>query len=83
MARISPLELARPWAGRCNTASWAPTRTRCAAISLEAAGILGRHPQAADVNFDWMEPARQIQIRINQDEARQLGISSAALAGYP
>ncbi|MBL8506810.1 MAG: efflux RND transporter permease subunit, partial [Methylobacillus glycogenes] len=32
------------------------------------------------INFDWMEPARQLRVEINQDEARQLGISSSALA---
>jgi multidrug efflux pump subunit AcrB len=29
-----------------------------------------------------MEPARQVRIHINQDEARQLGVSSPALAGF-
>jgi multidrug efflux pump subunit AcrB len=28
-----------------------------------------------------MEPARQLRVRINQDQARQLGVSSAAIAG--
>jgi multidrug efflux pump subunit AcrB len=28
-----------------------------------------------------MEPARQLRVKVNQDQARQLGISSAALAG--
>jgi multidrug efflux pump subunit AcrB len=32
------------------------------------------------VNFDWSEPARQLRIRIDQDEARRLGYSSEALA---
>jgi multidrug efflux pump subunit AcrB len=32
------------------------------------------------VNFDWMEPARQLRVRIDQDQARLLGLSSAGLA---
>ena len=32
------------------------------------------------VNFDWIEPARQVRIRIDQDEARLLGLSSQAVA---
>ena len=32
------------------------------------------------INFDWMEPARQIRVEVNQDEVRRLGISSRALA---
>ena len=38
-------------------------------------------PRTRHVNFDWMEPARQLRVNVNQDQARQLGISSAALAG--
>src|SRR5690606_32640271 len=36
--------------------------------------------QAEHVNFDWIEPTREARIAINQDEARQLGLSSEDLA---
>ena len=81
VARISPLELGPPVGWPLQYRVMGPDKDEVRRISLEVAGILGSHPQARHVNFDWMEPARQIQIRINQDEARQLGISSAALAG--
>ena len=32
------------------------------------------------INFDWNEPARQVRIRVDQDEARRLGLSSQSLA---
>ena len=32
------------------------------------------------MNYDWMEPARRVRINIDQDQARLLGLSSAALA---
>ena len=32
------------------------------------------------VNFDWIEPSREVRIRIDQDQARLLGLSSQALA---
>ena len=32
------------------------------------------------MNFDWIEPARQLRVRIDQDQARLLGLSSASLA---
>ena len=81
VARISPLELGPPVGWPLQYRVMGPDKDEVRRISLEVAGILGSHPRARHVNFDWMEPARQIQIRINQDEARQLGISSAALAG--
>ena len=31
-------------------------------------------------NFDWMEPARELRIHVDQNEARQLGVSSETLA---
>jgi multidrug efflux pump subunit AcrB len=32
------------------------------------------------VNYDWMEPARQVRVIVNQDEARRLGISTRSLS---
>ncbi|MGO4394493.1 efflux RND transporter permease subunit [Variovorax sp. M-6] len=81
VARISPLELGPPVGWPLQYRVMGPDKDEVRRISLELAGLLGSHPEARHVNFDWMEPARQIQIRINQDEARQLGISTAALAG--
>jgi multidrug efflux pump subunit AcrB len=41
---------------------------------------MGASPDLKTVNFNWMEPIRKLRIRVNQDEARQLGLSSAAVA---
>src|SRR4030095_16479650 len=32
------------------------------------------------VNFDWIEPSREVGIQVDQDEARRLGLNSQALA---
>ena len=37
-------------------------------------------PDTRRINFDWNEPSRQVRIRIDQDEARRLGLSSQSLA---
>jgi multidrug efflux pump subunit AcrB len=49
-------------------------------IALRLAQVVASNPQAERVNFDWIEPAREVRIRVDQDEARQLGLSSEALA---
>jgi multidrug efflux pump subunit AcrB len=49
-------------------------------IALKLARIVATNPQAEKINFDWIEPARQVRIRIDQDEARLLGLSSQAAA---
>src|SRR5262249_18638664 len=42
---------------------------------------IAANPNVAHINFDWFEPARQVRIQIDQNEARLLGLSSQALAG--
>ena len=42
--------------------------------------MLGADPDAANVNYNWIEPARTIRIRVDQDQARLLGLSSQELA---
>ena len=37
-------------------------------------------PTPANVNYNWMEPARTVRIRVDQDQARLLGLSSQDLA---
>jgi multidrug efflux pump subunit AcrB len=49
-------------------------------IALRLAGVVAAGPNVRHVNFDWMEPARMVRIRIDQDQARLLGLSSRALA---
>ncbi|MEM5404033.1 efflux RND transporter permease subunit [Paraburkholderia unamae] len=80
VARVSPLELGPPvgWPLQYRVSGPDPAQVRRAALDL--AGIVGSDERTRHINFDWMEPARQIRIHINQDEARQLGVSSAALA---
>ena len=49
--------------------------------ALKLAKAVATNPQVVHVNFDWFEPARQVRIQIDQNEARLLGLSSQALAG--
>jgi multidrug efflux pump subunit AcrB len=49
-------------------------------IAFKVAQVVASDARARSVNFDWMEPDRQVRIRVNQDEARRLGLSSQAIA---
>ena len=42
--------------------------------------MIGSAPGARNVNYNWMEPARTVRIRVDQDQARLLGLSSQDLA---
>ena len=50
------------------------------AIAYKVAQEIGSAPGAENVNYNWMEPARTVRIRVDQDQARLLGLSSQQLA---
>jgi len=81
IARVSPLELGPPVGWPLQYRVSGPDVDRLRQISLELASVVGSDSRVRHVNYDWMEPARQVRIHVDQDEARQLGVSSSALAG--
>jgi multidrug efflux pump subunit AcrB len=81
ISRVSPLELGPPVGWPVQYRVSGPDVDQVRAIALKLAQILATDPRAEKVNFDWIEPARQVRIRVDQDEARLLGLSSQALAG--
>ena len=81
VARVSPLELGPPVGWPLQYRVTGPDKDEVRRVSLELAQLLGADPRTRHVNFDWMEPARQLRVKVNQDQARQLGISTQALAG--
>jgi multidrug efflux pump len=80
VGRVSPLELGPPVGWPLQYRVTGPDKDRVRELALGLATVIGSDPRVRHVNYDWMEPARQIHIRVNQEEARQLGISSRALA---
>jgi multidrug efflux pump len=77
---VSPLELGPPVGWPLQYRVSGPDKDEVRRIALDLANVVGAEPRTRHVNFDWMEPARQLRVNVNQDLARQLGISSAALA---
>jgi multidrug efflux pump subunit AcrB len=80
VSRISPLELGPPVGWPLQYRVSGPDKDEVRRIALELAQVVGSDARARHVNYDWMEPARQLRIHVNQDQARQLGVSSQALA---
>ncbi len=50
------------------------------ALAARVADEVRAHPDTTNVNLDWSEPSKVVRLRIDQDRARALGISSAHLA---
>jgi multidrug efflux pump len=80
VSRVYPLELGPPVGWPVQYRVSGPEISEVRDIASRLAGLIAATPNAENVNFDWMEPARQVRIVINQDEARLLGLSSQAIA---
>ncbi|RMQ42266.1 AcrB/AcrD/AcrF protein [Pseudomonas cichorii] len=48
--------------------------------AIELATLLGKNTHVGEVIYDWNEPGKVLRIDINQDKARQLGLSSEDVA---
>jgi multidrug efflux pump len=82
VGRISPLELGPPVGWPVQYRVSGPDVHKVREFSDKLAGIVGASPNVNKVSFNWMDPIRKLRIRVNQDEARQLGLSSAAVAQF-
>ncbi len=80
VARVYPLELGPPVGWPVQYRISGPDIAKVREFSLQLGELIAKNPQTVNINYDWMEPARQLRIRIDQDEARLLGLSSQALA---
>ncbi|OAF07298.1 efflux RND transporter permease subunit [Bradyrhizobium neotropicale] len=80
ISSVSPLELGPPVGWPVQYRVSGPDIGRVREIALQVAQIVSGYPGAKQVNFDWMEPDRQVRVRVDQDEARLLGLSSQAIA---
>lgn len=80
VTRVSPLELGPPIGWPLQYRLTGPDPEVLRTQALELASVIASYPNAAQVHFDWIEPARQLRIEVDQAQARRLGLTSAQLA---
>ena len=80
IARATPLELGPPvgWPLKYRVTGPDPAKVRDVAGRL--ANVVGGNPEARDVHLNAGEPQRSVQVRLDQTEARALGVSSQEVA---
>jgi multidrug efflux pump len=80
VTRLSALELGPPvgWPLQYRVSGPDPSLVREIAYKLSA--VVASDPRTEKINFDWIEPQRTLRMRVNQDQARLLGVSSQVLA---
>jgi multidrug efflux pump len=81
IGRVYPLELGPPVGWPLQYRVTGPDMAEVRTISQKLAAVVAANPQATRVNYDWIEPSRELVLQVDQDEARRLGLSSQALAG--
>ncbi len=80
IARVYPLELGPPVGWPVQYRVTGPDIAEVRGIAMKLAQVVAANPHTDQVNFDWIEPSRELRLRVDQDEARRLGLSSQALA---
>ena len=80
IVRVSPLELGPPVGWPVQYRVSGPDAAEVRATALKLGQAMGENANLRLVNFDWMEPSREVRVRIDQDQARLLGLSSQTLA---
>jgi len=80
VSRVSTLELGPPVGWPIQYRISGPEIAQVRDTALKLAQVVATNQQVVHINFDWFEPARQVRIQIDQNEARLLGLSSQALA---
>ena len=81
VTRVYPLELGPPVGWPIQYRVTGEDIGEIRAIAMKLAQALSANGKVKQVAFDWIEPARELRLRIDQDEVRRLGLSSQALSG--
>jgi multidrug efflux pump subunit AcrB len=80
VTRTVPLELGPPVGWPVQYRISGPDVSDVRDVAFRLAQIVASDPHTRRVNFDWIEPARTVRIRVDQDQARLLGLSSDSVA---
>jgi multidrug efflux pump len=80
VTRTAPLGLGPPVGWPLQYRVSGPDLNEVRNIALQLAQVVASDTRAKLINFDWIEPGRQVRIRVDQDKARLLGLSSGSIA---
>jgi multidrug efflux pump subunit AcrB len=80
VTRVAPLELGPPVGWPVQYRVSGPDKDEVTRIAKQLAQVVASESGTRLINYDWLEPARQLRIKIDQDQARRLGVSSRMIA---
>ncbi|PKR90059.1 ACR family transporter [Pleomorphomonas diazotrophica] len=76
IGRVYPLELGPPVGWPIQYRVSGPSEDKVREIAFRVAAAMNADGRVQKINYDWMEPVRTLQIHVDQDQARLLGLSS-------
>lgn len=79
VSRVSPLELGPPVGWPIQYRVLGPDLGIVRDIAYKLAEVIAENSLTKTVNYEWVETAREIRVRIDQDKARLLGLSTEAI----
>ena len=77
---VHPLELGPPVGRPVQYRVSGPDIQTVRSLAQKFAGVLGDNQHIGGITYDWNEPEKVLQIKVAQDRARQLGITSQDVA---
>ena len=80
VSRVGPLELGPPIGWPLQYRITGPDPATLQTEALKLAGVIATYPNTRGIHFDWIEPARQLRIEVDQAQARRLGLTSSQLS---
>lgn len=80
VSRVSPLELGPPVGWPLRYRVMGPDVGKVRELAMELSSIIGQSPSVRDLNISSGEPQRQIEVSVDQTQARMAGLSSADVA---
>jgi multidrug efflux pump subunit AcrB len=80
VGRVYPLEMGMPVGWPVQYRVSGPETGQVRKIAYQVAALLTQDPDLRNPNFDWIETGKTLRIRVDQDQARLLNLSSESLA---
>jgi multidrug efflux pump subunit AcrB len=80
VGRVYPLEMGMPVGWPVQYRISGPESGEVRKIAYQLASLMTQSPELRNTNFDWIETGKTLRIRVDQDQARLLNLSSESLA---
>ncbi len=80
LARVTPMEMGPPVGWPVGYRVSGEDSAQVEVWARKAAAVMAASPDTRSISFNWIEQGRKLKVRVRQEEARRLGLSSSDIA---